>query len=103
MRALQVLVVVMGILIVAGVAVVVTVIVKRATQEQEAKGPPPLPAFGEVDLTLPDGARVVWATVEAGRLVIHIQEAGDAARFEVVDLATGNRLGAVQVGSDAAR
>lgn len=104
MRALQVLVVVMGILILAGVAVVVGTIIHRATQPpQEAEKPKGLPTFGDVDLTLPDGARVVWMTVEGDRLVIHIQGAGEAARFEVVDLITGNRLGAVHVGAGTAR
>ena len=41
--------------------------------------------------------------VEGDRLVIHIQGAGDLARFEVIDLVTGNRLGGVRVGTEAAR
>ena len=99
MRALQAAVVVMGILIVAGVVVIVVTMVNRMGQ----RPPAGLPAFGEVPLTLPAGARVVWATVDGGRLVIHIQGAGDAARFEVVDLATGARLGSVRVGAETAR
>ena len=101
MRALQVLVVVMGVLIVAGVAVIIVTIANRASKQAEA--PKGNPAFGEVQLGLPAGARVVWATVDAGRLVVHVQGAGDAARFEVVDLTTGNRLGTVRVGTEPAR
>ena len=104
MRALQVLVVVMGIMILVGAGVVVGTIVHRATQpREEAAKPKGLPVFGDVALMVPDGARVVWMTVEGDRLVVHIQGAGEAARFEVVDLTTGNRLGAVHVGPGAAR
>lgn len=104
-RALQVLVVVMGLLIVAGVVVIGVTIAKRSSglREAEVEAPKPLPAFGEVQLALPSGARVVWATVEGERLVIHIQSAGEAARFEIVDLNNGNRLGTVRVGAEAPR
>ena len=35
-----------------------------------------VPVFGDVALMVPDGARVVWMTVEGDRLVVHIQGAG---------------------------
>ena len=104
MRALQVLVVVMGVLIIAGLVVIGVTIGNRVTQQREAElAPKGLPSFGDVQLNLPAGSRVVWATVDAGRLVVHSQSAGEAARFEVIDLATGNRLGGVRVGAEAPR
>ena len=103
MRAIQVLVVVMGVLIVAGVIALAVTIASRIAKKDEPDRPRSQPAFGEVQLPLPAGGRVVWATVADGRLVVHIQGTSEAARFEVVDLATGNRLGAVRVGGEAVR
>ena len=103
MQALKVLVVVMGVLIVAGVAVIVVTIANRASKQAESDIPKGNPTFGDVRLSLPAGGRVVWATVDAGRLVVHVQGAGEAARFEVVDLTTGARLGSVRVAAEAAR
>ena len=101
MRALQALVIIMGLLIVAGVAVIGTTIAMRATQQRDA--PKGLPAFGDVQLALPPGGRVVWVSADDGRLVIHVQGGAEAARFEILDLATGGRLGTVRVSGDAPR
>ena len=103
MKALQAAVVIMGILIVAGVAVIGVTIAKRMGGPATEKAAEGLPAFGDVQVPVPAGARVVWATAAEGRLVIHIQGSGEAARFEVIDLTTGRRLGGVQVGTGAAQ
>lgn len=99
MQALKVLVVVMAMMIVAGIAVIGTTIATRMNQARQPEVPKGQPAFGDVEVPLPAGARVVWATVDAGRLVVHLQSTGEGARFEVVDLTTGSRLGSVRVGA----
>jgi hypothetical protein len=102
LRVLKVLVVVMGILIVAGVVTVVATIVSRLSGgTKEAAAPvssaPISVPFGEIAHALPDEARVVSVSAGSGRLYIHYETAGGLARVLVLDGATGAELGKIHL------
>lgn len=93
MRALKVLVVVMGILILAGVTVIVVTIVRRAT------GPSATPAtaatIGDLKFPLPPGAMIEEQSLEGDRFVVRMRLADGTIRLMVFDLAHGRELGRV--------
>ena len=49
-------------------------------------------------ITLAPGARIVSATTEAGKLVLHV-ETPSGGEVEIIDLATGKQTGQVKTGS----
>jgi hypothetical protein len=115
MRALKALVIVMGILILAGLAAVAFTVARRAgapADEPVATGTPPgisapaagagTPAFGTVQVPLADGYAYDGATAEGGRLLVRLRGRDGRGRIVVLDLATGRRLGIVEVAPDAA-
>lgn len=99
MQALKVLVIVMGIAILAGVAVIGVAIYKRATEPQDgtAAAPAPPPAFGTVEVPIPEGCSVVETLVAGQRLILRIGpddiSGAGCDRIYVVDLASGALLG----------
>lgn len=111
MQALKVLVVVMGVLIVAGLAVIGATVAKRigggATAPSAAA--PALSAaglaagglggvqFGDKTIELPRNGRLVGVHTEAGRLILRVLLPGNRETLIVLDLATGERLGTVTV------
>ena len=110
LRVLKVLVVVMGILIVAGVVTIVVTIVSRLsdkTKNQDGKavvgvvGTAEMAPFGDISTALPVGARVVSVSADAGRLYVHYEAADIGARVLVLNGATGGRLG--EISFDSAR
>jgi hypothetical protein len=109
-RALKIAVVVMGVLIVLGLAVIVVTIAKRAApgkvseqalSEASPAGarPPgaPMSGFGDVLVSIPRGGRMVDFRVEGDRLIIHARPPGLDDVIHVIDLGTGKTLGTVTV------
>ncbi len=106
MQALKALVIIMGVLIVAGTAVVVVTIYNRMNRmaDVEATAPPPAPApamppasFGAASVTIPDGCRIT-ATIPAGeRLLLQLGSAPRCNRILVLDLASGRLLGSIDL------
>lgn len=93
MRLLKVLVVVMGVLIVAGVVTLAAVIVQRiggAASGSDA-------GFGRQALAVPAGARVVGAVPGDGRVAIHIELPDGTARIELVDMQSGKSAGTIAI------
>jgi hypothetical protein len=88
MQVLKVLVVVMGVLIVAGVAVVVATLVSRNASA-------PLVAT-HATLDEPAGTRIGSATL-SGRDLVVVLQGGGPDRVAVVDLRTGRRTGGVSL------
>ena len=86
MRVLQALVIFMGVLIVAGVAVVAVTIVGRMS-------PSALPSPSSV-LREPPGTHIASATANGRQLVVVLQ-GGGPDRIAIVDLATGKTTGHV--------
>ena len=92
MRGLKALVIVMGVLIVAGLAVVVATIASRSSG-----GGGDTAGFGVARIAIPPGATVVGTTATGQRLVVRLRLADGTARLVVIDPATGQRLGTIDL------
>jgi hypothetical protein len=88
----------MGVLIVAGVVTIVVTIANRMSDKALPSPavlvlPPPPKPFGEIVMVLPNGARVISVSADAGRLYIHYEAAGSQPFVMVMDAFSGNALG----------
>ncbi len=90
MRGLVALVVGLGILILAGFAVIVVTVVHRMNGASTAP-------LADVVLAEPAGTHIASASLAGGRVVAVLQ-GGGADRIVVVDLASGRRVGRVVLG-----
>jgi Family of unknown function (DUF6476) len=109
MRALKALVIVMGVLIIAGMALIGYTIVRRATlPDTDARTETSIPAppsaasaikgpYGPVSIELPPGARIVRTMSADKRLIVEVELSGGAERVLVVDLANGALLGTIEL------
>ena len=96
---LKVLVIVMGLLIVAGFIVVAAEIARRMSSPNATRSPaaPAGTASGFSErIALPTGARVVSMTAAGDRLVVHVETQGGPAFAYVVDPRNGALLGTVE-------
>lgn len=100
MKALNALVVVMGVLIVAGLVLVAYGMAKRLggpggleRAARPADSPPA--AFGDLDLTLPPGSEVVDMVVADRRLVLRVETREGGQRLYVLDPSTGALIGTI--------
>ena len=89
MRALKGLVIGMGALIVAGLAVVAVTIVNRSLDGGAAT---------EAALALPEGAEVLETALDGGRVALRLRLADGTTAIHVFDLATGRRIAAARIG-----
>ncbi len=92
MKALNALVVVMAVLIVAGLMLVAYGMTRRLGGPEPA-GPPA--SFGELDLALPPGARVVDMVVADRRLVLRVEAGDGVQRLYLLDPSTGALVGTI--------
>jgi hypothetical protein len=114
MQALKALIIVLGVMIVAGIAVIGVTIYHRATNpvnspvpdstEPAAKpatepgfGPGFGAGFGKVALDLPPGSRIVETTAEGDRLILRLRLADGGWQILILDMATGKRLGTFEL------
>jgi len=110
MRALKALVIVMGVLILAGMAVVGTTLVKRALNPQTTRrmsaaaerGAPSSGSaaerpYGPVEIALPPGARILRTSPAGRRLIVELELAGGGERLLVVELESGALLGTIDL------
>ncbi len=122
MQALKTLIIVLGVMIVAGIAVIGVTIYHRTTNlvnspvpdspKPAAKpatepavrtglgagfGPGFGPGFGKVALDLPPGSRVVEMTAEGDRLILRLRLADGGRQILILDMATGKRLGTFEL------
>ncbi len=90
----------MGVLIIAGMGVIGVTMVRRitsaATDTVETTATTAAGGFGQVELAVPTGARLVDMDVDGDRLVLHLETA-DGARVLVIDLTTGKTVGAIDL------
>ncbi len=110
MNALKTLVIGMGILIVAGIAVIAVTIVRRnadapiAAQDKpavslaqsgvpESRSGAPLASFGVRDIAVPVGSEIVSISAADGRIILELQDAEQVTRILLLDPATGAALG----------
>jgi uncharacterized protein DUF6476 len=102
MRALKVLVVVMGVLLVAGSAVLVATIMSRLAQRPAPPAPAasaatrPVP-FGETAVTLPLGSKLVGMQATGNRLVLQVEQPDGRLELLVLDPDTGTVLGRIEL------
>lgn len=92
MRSIQALVMVMGVMIVAGMALVGYQIV---TAVGEPSSPVAPASFGEVELALPPGARVVDMATTDGRLVLRVEAGDGRQQLYLLDPSTGALVGTI--------
>ena len=94
MQALKVLVVIMGLMILAGLTLLGAIIASRM-----AHRPAPVAAstaaFSAAPIDLPAGARVAAMQLGADRLVLDIVLPDGNHQLLVIDLSTGRRLGSI--------
>jgi hypothetical protein len=99
MRALKILVVVMGVALLAGLAVVVVTIIHRASRlgTSVATTVEPARAFGSATVRLPQGASVLEMRGVGSRLVLRLLRADGGQALLVLDPDTGNALGTIEL------
>lgn len=102
MKTLKTLVIVLGVMIVAGIAVIGVTIYHRATNlvnspvpgsTEPGFGPGVGPGFGKVALKVPPGSRVLEMTAEDDRLILRLGLADGGWQILILDMGTGKRLG----------
>jgi hypothetical protein len=92
-RTLKILVVVMGVMLVAGVAILTVTIAGRVSPNRA--GPAPSPPFAAGPIDLPQGARIETMAVGPDRLVVDVVLADGTRQLLILDLVTGRRLGMI--------
>ena len=100
MRALKLLVIVLGALLLAGVGVLAAAVVWRVDHGHPLSAKP-APAVAAQRIALPAGAKVVATDVDAGRLVARIELPGGGVRVLVFDLATGSEVATIDLVTQA--
>lgn len=96
MRALKILVVVMGVMLVVGFAALIAIIAGRMS-----RGPAAAAAhgFGSPAIEIPRGARIEAMTAGSGRLILALDLPGGERQLLIIDLAKGVRLGTIELHS----
>ena len=102
MQALKALVIIMGILIMAGMGLLVYGLTTRVSwDDQVAREDPALVpssvSFGRVASNLPTGASVVSVSVDRARAVVHVRLPDGGAEIRFFDLVTGAATGSIHL------
>lgn len=101
---LKVLVIVMGLLIVAGFVVIAAEIARRMSTPNAARPPASGMTGGFSErIALPSGARVVSMNAVGDRLVVHVETQGGPSTAYIVDPRNGALLGTVEFPPGVAR
>lgn len=111
MQALKVAVIVMGLLIIAGMGLLIYGIATRigtdaGEQAAKAPGPSAFPApgtFGEVTASLPEGAEVLEISSDGRRLMVRIGLFAGGQQVLIYDLDGGSRLGTLTLNREGVR
>ncbi len=91
-RLLKFIVIAMGLLIVAGVAVLGITVVNRIAARSEVASTPP----EQIALSLPEGTRIVETALANDRLALRVETA-HGAEILIVDLSTGKLVSTVAI------
>ena len=97
MQALKALVIIMGVMIFAGMGLLVYGMVTQVSWGDGSEQAAAAEAFGKVAASLPTGAVVAGVSVDNGRAVVHVRLAGGGAEIRVFDLDTGAATGTIQL------
>jgi hypothetical protein len=93
MRALNILVVVMGVLIVIGFAALIAGIAGKLSRDRP--GASVERPFAATAVDIPRGARIEAMTTAQNRLILELALPSGEYQLVVIDLATGDRLGTI--------
>jgi hypothetical protein len=93
MRGLKVLVIVMGVMLVGGTAVLIAAIIARSNRAADVRSP----RFEHAVIELPEGARVLGTETAGDRLVVRIALAAGGEQLLLIDVRTGERLGTIEL------
>ena len=91
MRGLKTLVMVMGVMLVAGFAGLVVVIAMRLAH----RPPAPPTAFSAPPIQLPHGSIIGTISVGPDRIVLQVDLADGTVQLLIIDLATGKQIGTI--------
>jgi hypothetical protein len=94
MRALKLLVIVMGVAIVVGVVVLVAVMAARLSGRG---GPATAGGFGRTQVELPAGATIAEMQGAGDRLVLRLVVSGGPQQLLVIDTGSGKALGTIEL------
>ncbi len=100
MRALKILVVVMGVLLVGGTAALIAAIIDRSGRHRADAGA--ARGFDRTTLALPEGARVLGTDSVGDRLVLRLGLANGDEALILLDPRSGARLGTIELKHGAA-
>lgn len=96
MRALKVLVIVMGVMLVVGFIGLIVAIVDRVSKKEPLRVAAPAgQPFSAPPIDLPQGARIESMAAGSDRLVLDLALPNGERRLLVIDLATGRNLGTI--------
>jgi hypothetical protein len=103
MRALKVLVVVLGVLLLAGFAVVVVTIMSRLGQRATPVATTArLAPFGNTTVTLPADSLIMEVQGAGDRILLRLDLADGSEMLLVLDAATGTELGRIKLDHEKA-
>jgi hypothetical protein len=91
MRGLKTLVIVMGVMLVIGVAVLVVAIATRLAH----RAPAAAAAFSAPPIMLPHGSKIETMSIGSDRIVLQVDLVDGSMQLVVIDLATGTKLGTI--------
>jgi hypothetical protein len=91
MRGLKALVIVMGVILVVGVAGLVVAIATRLAH----RGQPPGAAFSAPPVLLPHGSKIETMSIGSDRIVLQVDLVDGSVQLIVIDLASGRQLGTI--------
>jgi hypothetical protein len=92
MRALKMLVVVMGIILIGGFALLIAIVAGRLSRGGTAPH-----SFATTTIDIPRDARIRAMTAGTDRLVLELVLPEGGRQLVVVDLSTGARLGTIEL------
>ena len=93
MRTLKILVVVMGVMLVAGVAILIVAVAGRVSPNRAVLAT--LSPFAAPVIDLPQGARIEAMAVGPDRFVVDVVLADGTRQLLILDLVTGRRIGTI--------
>src|SRR5690348_17208371 len=97
MRALKILVVVMGVMLVGGTAALIAAIIHRASQHASTTSAPPSPRDFHAAVALPPGARVLTADLAGDRILVRLARAEGGEALIIIDAKSGSALGTIDL------
>ena len=98
MRALKVLVVVRGVMLVGGTAALIAAIIDRASRHTpQSATTPATRGFEHAAIELPPGARVLGAELAGDRILVRLARDEGGEALLLIDVKTGAPLGTIDL------